>query len=278
MNAIAYFNGGFLAKSEVRVSPDDRGFLFSDGVYEVVRSYGGRLFELDAHLDRLAASLAALRIEGVDVRGLSPVCSELLVRNGLGASDALVYLQVTRGAAPRSHRFPQPPAEPTAYGVAWPFEAAAEEGATAITLPDQRWTRCDIKTIALVPNCLAAQRAHEAAAEEAIFVRDGIALEGTHTNLFAVFRGAVRTPPLTNYILAGITRRVVLELCRSEGVDVQERPILVDELLSADEVFLSGTTTEITPILAVDGRTVGSGRPGPIALRLLGALRARTRD
>lgn len=279
MDTVAYWNGEFLPKSEVRVSPDDRGFLFSDGAYEVVRSYGGRLFELESHLDRLSLSLSAMRIRGVDPAEMSAACFELLRQNGLGDSDALVYLQVTRGVAPRAHRFPDPPARPTVYGTAWRLEAsrAPEEGAGAITVPDQRWARCDIKTVSLVPNCLANQLAHEAAAEEAIFVRDGIALEGTHTNLFAVFRGTVRTAPLTNYVLAGITRRVTLELGRVEGIEVQERPIPVDDLRSADEVFVSGTTTEIMPILALDGRTVGSGRPGPIALRLLGALRARTR-
>ena len=275
----AYFNGEFLARDDVRVSPDDRGFLFSDGVYEVLRAYGGRLFEVERHVNRLARSLAAMRIGGVSAADLAPVFEELLHRNDLSAADALVYLQVTRGAAPRTHRYPDPPVPPTVYAYAWEFspDHAAEDGGRAITVPDQRWARCDIKTVALIPNCMANQEARDAAATEAIFVRDGVALEGTHTNLFAVFRGVVRTSPLTNYILPGVTRAVVLELCGEACFEVIEEPIFVDELYRADEVFIVGTTAEVTPIVDLDGRAVGAGRPGEIALRLAQMLVERAR-
>lgn len=275
----AYFNGEFIPREEVRVSPDDRGFLFSDGVYEVLRSYGGRLFEVQKHVDRLAYSLAAMRIRGVTASDLVPVFEELLVRNDLAGADALVYLQVTRGAAPRTHRYPDPTVPPTVYAYAWAFspDHSPEEGSRAITVPDQRWARCDIKTVALIPNCMANQDASDAAAVEAIFVRDGVALEGTHTNLFAVFRGQVRTAPLTNYILPGVTRAVVLDLCRQAGFEVAEEPIFADELYAADEVFIAGTTAEVTPITDLDGKAIGTGRPGPFSLQLLDGLRARAR-
>ena len=274
-----FLNGEYIPREEAAISPDDRGFLFSDGVYEVVRAYDGRLFELRRHTDRLAASLDALKIRGAREREMGSVCEALLERNGLTDSDALVYLQVTRGAAPRTHRFPSPPVQPTVYACAWAFSPAhpPEEGARVITVPDQRWARCDIKTVGLIPNCLASQAAREAAAEEAIFVRDGVALEGTHTNLFAVFRGAVRTAPLTNYILPGVTRAVVLEMCADLGYEVEEAPILLDELYGANEIFIVGTTAEVTPVTDLDGRAVGAGRPGKTSLRLLDLLRKRAR-
>ena len=273
----AYFNGEFLPREDVRLSPDDRGFLFSDGVYEVLRSYGGRLFERDAHLRRLERSLQAMRIRGLRAFDLANVFDELLQRNDLSAADALIYLQVTRGVAPRSHRFPEPPVPPTVYACAWAYAPAhlPEEGGHAITVADQRWARCDIKTIGLIANCMANEAAHEAAAVEAIFVRDGVALEGTHSNLFAVSRGRIRTAPLNNYILPGVTRRVVLELCGEAGYEVVEEPVFVEELHSADEVFIVGTTAEVTPIVGLDGRTIGTGRPGAFALDLLERLRKR---
>jgi D-alanine transaminase len=274
-----FLNGEYMPREEATISPDDRGFLFSDGVYEVVRAYDGRLFELQRHTDRLAASLDAMNIRGVQARELGDVCEALVERNGLADSDSLVYMQVTRGVAPRTHRFPNPPVEPTVYAYAWAFspEHPPEEGVRAITVPDQRWARCDIKTVGLIPNCLANEAANEAAAAEAIFVRDGVALEGTHTNLFAVFRRIVRTAPLTNYILAGITRAVVLELCAEAGYEVEEVPILLDDVYRANEIFIAGTTAEVTPVTDLDGRTVGAGRPGEISLRLLELLRNRAR-
>ena len=274
-----FLNGDFLPREEAAISPDDRGFLFSDGVYEVARAYDGHLFQLDRHIDRLRRSLHALRIRGTRERELGVVFRELLARNGLTGQDSLVYLQVTRGSAPRTHRFPAPTVEPTIYAHAWAYapQHTPGEGARAITVPDQRWARCDIKTVGLIPNCMASQAAHEAAATEAIFVRDGIALEGTHTNLFAVFRGVVRTAPLTNYILPGVTREVVLEMCAEVGYDVDEVPIPIDDLYRADEIFIAGTTTEVTPVTDLDGHVVGAGRPGEISLRLLELLRNRAR-
>jgi D-alanine transaminase len=267
---IVYFNGAFGPKDEVRVSPDDRGFLFGDGVYEVARTYGGRLFTLKRHLDRLRYSLAQLHITGVDVDGLGGVFQELLDRNELGSRDAMVYFQATRGAAVRSHAFPNPPAKPTMYAYAAPivprFDPA--KGVAAISVADNRWARCDIKSVSLLANCLANQLAAEAGVFEAIFVRDGVALEGSHTSLFAVIDGEVRTAPLTNYVLPGITRGIVLEICREAGIPVRETPIFTHQLAKAEEVFLAGTTTEVLPVVQIDGRPVAAGRPGKTSNRL----------
>lgn len=278
MGQTIYYNGDWRDRDGALLSPDDRGFLFSDGVYEVVRSYGGRPFELDAHLRRLADSLSALRIEGVEAGELATVITPLIERNDLGEADALIYVQVTRGCARRTHRFPDPPVPPTVYATATPFEPEGDPaaGVAAITTSDLRWARCDIKSVSLVANCLASQLAWESLAAEAVLVRDGVALEGTHSNFFGVFGDEVRTAPRSNYILAGITRRVVLELCREDGIKLREAPIYVHELEDADELFLTGTTTEVTPVVNLDGRDVGGGSPGPVALRLLELLRART--
>lgn len=271
-----YFNGRYVAKDEVRLSPDDRGFLFADGIYEVVRSYGGRLFALEEHLGRLADGLAALRIGGVDVAALAGVVQALLHRNGL-AGDALVYLQVTRGAALRRHAFPDPAVPPTVYVAPLPLRPRGDPatGVSVITAPDLRWTRCDIKSIALLPNVLAHQEAVEAGAQEAILVRDGIALEGTATSVFGVFAGEVRTAPRSNYILPGITRRVAIELSREAGIPVVECPIPLQEFRRADELFLAGTTVEIMPVVRLDGRAVSAGRPGAVTRRLAERFRAR---
>ncbi|MEJ2481815.1 MAG: aminotransferase class IV [Gemmatimonadota bacterium] len=278
MPDMVYFNGAYLDRDDVRISPDDRGFLFADGIYEVVRFYGGRPFELEAHMERMRNGLAALRIEGVAPDTIPDIATQLLSRNGLESADAILYLQVTRGAAPRVHHFPDTPAKPTVFLTVRSFTPSVDPaaGCAVITAPDHRWTRCDIKSISLLPNCMAAQDAHERDAHEAVLVRDGVALEGTRSSFFAVIGGEVRTAPRSNYILPGITRAVALELCTAAEIPSAERPVLVEELRGADELFLAGTTTEILPIVKLDGEPVGSGRPGPIASRLAERFRART--
>lgn len=273
---IVYFNGAFVRKDEVRISPDDRGFLFADGVYEVARAYGGRLFELDAHLRRLANGLTALEIGGVEAQDMKAVFLRLLSENGFAQADATIYLQVTRGAAPRTHWFPTTPVPPTVYAEAKPFTPRADPkaGIGVITVPDVRWARCDIKSVALLPNCLANQRARAAGAMEAVFVRDGVALEGTSSSFFAVVDGEVRTAPASNYILPSISRAVVLRLCRDAGLPHRETPVFVEELPQATELFMAGTTLEVMPVVQVDGRPVGAGTPGPVATRLNGMFRA----
>jgi len=279
-NVSVYFNGRYIPKQEVRVSPDDRAFLFADGVYEVIRTYEGRLFRLEEHLARFSRSLCELRISGVDAAGLADVAQELLDRNGLTDGAAKIYLQVTRGAAERTHTFPVEPPPPTVYGAAARVHDCPEErenGFKAILVPDLRWARCDIKSLALLPNVLAAQQASEAGAEEAILVRDGAVTEGSHTNVCAVFDGELVTAPLSNYILPGITRQAVLELCGEVGVPVRLFPILTEQLKRADEIMIVGTTTEVGPVVQVDERRVGDGRPGPVARQLQEAFRELTR-
>lgn len=272
-----YLNGSFVPKDHAHVSVDDRGFLFGDGVYEVVRSYGGRLFELEAHLARLERGLRELRIEGVDA-DFHRIVPELLRLNDMDTRDAVVYMQVTRGVAPRRHAFPVESVNPTSYAAPAPVvpKGDPQVGVDVITVPDVRWARCDIKSVNLLGNCLANQRAQEAGAAEAILVRDGVALEASASSLFGVFDGEVRTAPNSNYILPGITRAVALELCAEAGVRSRETPILFHQLFEADELFLAGTTVELLPVVRVDGRTFGAGTPGPISRQLYSLFALRT--
>lgn len=271
-----FLNGRFLPKTEARISPDDRGFLFADGVYEVIRVYHGRLFEMEAHLERLERSLRELRIHGAEEVDFAGIAESLIERNNLGASDAIVYLQVTRGAAPRKHAFPSADVPPTVYGYASAYDIPfqqLEQGVKAILAPDIRWARCDIKTVSLLPNVLANQQAKEAGALEAVLVRDGAVTEGSHSNFAAVIEGVFVTTPLSNYILGGITRGVVLKLCRKLGIPVREFPILEHELARADEMMLLGTTTEVLPVVQLGENPVGEGQPGPVTRRLQQAFR-----
>ena len=275
---LVYLNGDVLELAQARISPEDRAFLFADGLYEAVLARRGRLLFWDEHERRLRAGLTALRIDFSqcialpEPAALRGVAEGLLRSNQLTTGDALVYLQVSRGAAPRLHAFPEPPVPPTVYMTAraWgghpPVLVAG--GATALTVADTRWARCDIKSTALLPNVLAQQQAKEAGAHEAIFVRDGIALEGSHSNLFAVRAGEVWTYPACNYILDGITRVAVLELAAAMGIPVRLSAIPLADLYAADEVFLTGTTTEVLPVVAVDGRRIGHGLPGPVTAKL----------
>ena len=274
-----YLNGAFLPKSEASISPDDRGFLLADGVYEVTPFYEGVPFGLERHLERLRKGLAWLRID-YDVSDLPEMHQELIARNRLDAADrSMVYLQITRGAAPRTHYFPEDPVSPTvyAYARAWSRPAAEvwDRGFRAATVPDRRWSRVDIKTICLLPNVMAFQAAKDLGADDAILVRDGVAIEGAHQNFWGVFDGVVVTHPITGHILPGITRGVVLEEARGLGLPVEERPIQIEELASADELFFTGTTGEVRPVVEVDGRPVGDGRVGPTTRRLSDAFLAR---
>jgi D-alanine transaminase len=260
---IVYLNGQYLPLEQAHISPMDRGFLYGDAVYEVIRAYRGEPFLLKEHFERLCDSLAKMRMECYTTP-LEEVPKRLLAENGLGGQDALVYLQVTRGAAQRrQHFFPDDDTRATVYGMAWKFSPNPvwhDPGMTVITLPDDRWARCDIKTTALVPNVLGNQRAREVGAHEGIYIRDGALTEGTLSTFWAVFEGEVRTPPLTNYILPGIKRDLTLKLCRQAGIPVHETPIFAHELGSAEEMFISSTPYDIAPIHAIDGRTMPAER------------------
>src|SRR5689334_1110013 len=270
-----FLNGELLPSERAMVSVDDRGFLFADGIYEVTPAYRGALFRMERHLDRMRNGLAELRI-GYDPAPLVDVHNRLIEANGLGDEEvSIVYVQVTRGAAPRAHAFPTTPVRPTVYAYAKAFKRPAsavwEKGYSATTVPDRRWARADIKTIALLPNCLALQAAVEAGTNDALLVKDGVALEGALNNFFAVIDGAVVTHPATNHILHGITREYVLELCFENGLRVEERPIQLEELWLASETFFTGTTTEVRPTVKIDGRPVGDGKVGPVAKKLQAA-------
>jgi D-alanine transaminase len=277
---LCYLNGEFVPRASARISVEDRGFIFGDGVYEVWRAIDGGLFEPERHLARLQHGLRELRIAPPDMatmQGVRAIADRLLAESGLTAGHASVYLEITRGAAPRAHTFPATPVPPTVFMMVnrvVPADELRARGAAAITMPDVRWLRCDIKTVQLLPNVLARQAAADRGATEALLVRDDVLTEGSHTNVFAVVGGALRTHPLTHLVLPGITRAVVLELAASAGIPVDETPIRAADIARVDELFLVGTTTDVMPIVRVDGTTIGGGTPGPITMRLSDALRA----
>jgi len=273
-----YFNGAFLDKDKVSVSPDDRGFVFGDGVYEVLRADHGHLVHADAHFRRLRRSLDHTRIRGVDVDALREAVQALLSKNDLQDRRAKIYLQVTRGAAPRQHAFPDEPTDPTVYATASPHEPPVDkwaQGVKTILHPDQRWARCDIKSTSLLPNVLANQKAMEHDAYEAILVRDGFVTEASHSSVLGVFDGTVVTHPLTNQLLPSVTRSVVLDLCRDLDLPVEESPIPRERLSDVDELMLTGTTTEVMPVVRIGDDPVADGTPGPITRKLQEAFQER---
>jgi D-alanine transaminase len=276
MPELAYLNGKIMPIEEARVPIEDRGYQFADAVYEYFASYKGRLFAVKEHLDRLENSLRAL--------AFPPISRELL-RDAVvgtfqqaGIERAGVYLQISRGVAPRNHAFPseaKPQIVITVRQVPDTPKAYLEKGIAAITVTDIRWGRCDIKTVQLLPNVLAKQQALSAGAQDAIFVSpEGIVREGTASNLFISSGGRLKTHPLTSHILPGITRAVLIDICRKIGVEVEEVFFDNNTLLAADEVFITGTVTEVLSVCRIDGRTIGAGKPGPVAARLRKELEA----
>lgn len=277
--SLLYLNGELVDENEARIPVNDRGFMLADGIYEVIRVFGGKPFELKRHLDRLERSAAALSLTlDPSAEEIGRIAEDLLAREG--ADEAQIYVQVTRGAAPRAHAFPAN-VRPTTLVAIWPVpalpDALLRDGAAAITAPDDRWARGDVKIIGLTANVLARSRAVQAGAYEAIYVRDGYVTEATSCNVFAVFGTTLMTAPRTNYILWGITREVTLELARENGIDVLEAPFRVEQLREADEVFVTGTNSGILPIVTLDGAQVGNGRVGPITRRLMELYEVRTR-
>lgn len=272
---IVYLNGKYVPLDQATVSVEDRGFLFGDGIYEVVRCYGGRPFRLNAHLSRLEHSADGARLPlAPAVANLPEIIERLLAENNL--QDTNFYIQCTRGVAhPRTHAFPAQP-QPLLLVMPQPFYAlppgARTHGVKTITVPDLRWGRCDIKSIMLLPNVMAKTQAREAGAFEAILVRDGVVTEGSSTNVFAVLDGILATHPTGPRILGGITRQVVLSLASDLGLKVRESAFTLEQMYGAEDVFLTSTTAEVLPITQVDGRTIGDGEPGPVTLRLYEAF------
>ena len=273
--SICYLNGEYLPLEQARVPVLDRGFIFGDGVYEVIPAYGGRLFRLPQHLQRLHDSLAAIRIDNPLTDEQWQTLLETLVEKNRagGDNDQSVYLQVTRGVARRDHGFPKD-TRPTVFAMSSPLASAdpqqMQAGVAAITLDDIRWRYCHIKTIALLPNILLKQQALEKGAVEAILVRDGEVTEGSASNIFIVRDGVIRTPAKSERLLPGITRDLIVELARDNGLPCEEGIIREDELHAADEVWLSSSTREILPVTRLDERPVGDGRAGPLWRRMIG--------
>ncbi|MBI3420296.1 MAG: aminotransferase class IV [Proteobacteria bacterium] len=278
MSSIVYLNGQYLLKDEARISPEDRGFIFGDGVYEATRALSGKLFEWPRHAKRLQWSLGELKIKPAIAMGeLEKISLTLLEKNGL-AQEAIVYLQITRGAAPRTHVFPPASVPCTVYLTASAFTPPHDlrkTGARVITVPDQRWTRCDLKTVNLLPAVLAKQQAQEAGAFEAVLTRDGVMIEGAYSSIFGVVNGVIRTHPLNQRILAGVTREVVVEIVRELKLPFEEKPIALAEVPNLSELFLTSSGNDVLPIAALDGNKIGNGMPGPVAQQLYAALAKR---
>ncbi len=276
MPPIAYVNGQFMPLEQAKISIEDRGFQFGDGIYEVVRTYGGVPFRLHDHLLRLEWSAREVSIPVP----LSHAEWEALIREGVQRSESaacLVYIQLTRGVAPRAHLFPSP-SKPTVVVTFRELVDLQRQGAPVITLPDLRWARCSIKSLNLLANVLAKQQANDAGAVEAILVKDGWVTEGCSSNLCLVRDGTLVTPRLSDRLLAGVTRAVVLELAKTIGIVTDEREVHEEELALADELFLIGTTIEVLPVSTLNGVPVGDRTPGPVAQALREAFRSCVRS
>jgi D-alanine transaminase len=269
-----YLNGEWMPMEQARVPVLDRGFIFGDGVYEVIPSYSGHPFRLREHLARLQNSLDGVRIENpCSLQRWEELVREIVSKNPW--EDQGVYLQVTRGVAPRDHAFPKG-VKPSVFMMSNPLTTPApaqrERGVAAVTVADNRWLRCDIKSVSLLANCLLRQAAVDAGAAEAVLLREGMLTEGSASNIFLVKDGVIITPPKSNFILPGITYDVVIELARANRMPLEIRQVSEAEVRGADELWLTSSTKEVLPISTLDGKPVGhgagAGKPGPVAARM----------
>ena len=272
-----YLNGKFMPIEEATIPVLDRGFIFGDGVYEVIPVYSRRAFRLSEHLKRLQSSLDGIRLPNPHSEAeWSKLISELIARNA--GEDQYLYLHITRGVAKRDHAFPQPPVQPTVFMMSSPLLHPAAEllasGVSAVTATDNRWLRCDIKAISLLPNVLLRQLAVDAGCAETILLRheadsgDDFITEGAASNIFLIKNNVLHAPPKNNLMLPGITYDVVLELAAADHIAFEVRKIGKDELFGADEILLTSSTREVMPITTLDGKAVGNGKPGPMFARL----------
>ncbi|MFM9887597.1 MAG: D-amino acid aminotransferase [Burkholderiales bacterium] len=267
-----YLNGEWVPLERATVSVLDRGFIFGDGVYEVIPVYGRCPFRLPEHLARLQASMDGIRLSNpYTAEAWSALIGKLVEQHEW--ADQSVYVQVTRGVAPRNHAFPKN-AKPTVFIMTGPLSVPSREerdnGVDAITLNDYRWIRCNIKSTALLANCMLKQAAVEAGCAEAILLRDGFLTEGSSTNIFVVKGGMLLAPPKSHLILPGITYDVVIELARAHGMPIEVRPVSESEVRSAEELWLSSSTKEVLAITRLDGKPVGNGKPGPMYRKMAG--------
>ena len=270
-----YLNGEWMPIEQAKIPVLDRGFIFGDGVYEMIPSYSGHPFRLREHLLRLQSSLDAVRIVNPCSLGRwDALVREIVAKNPW--EDQVVYLQVTRGAAPRNHAFPEG-VKPTVFMMANPLvtppQSQRDHGVAAVTVADNRWLRCDIKSVSLLANCLLRQTAVDQGAAESVLLRDGMLTEGSASNIFLARNGVILTPPKTNFILPGITYDVVIELARANRLPLEIRQVSEAEVRQADELWLTSSTKEVLPISTLDGKPVGhgekAGKPGPVAARMV---------
>lgn len=278
MSRIAYVNGRYVPKAEASVHIEDRGYQLADGIYEVVYVSEGRMVDEALHLDRMERSLREIRVRVPMARAaLQHVLREVMRRNRL--RNGLLYLQVSRGVAPREHVFPSVPVAPAIVVTAKPMKAipadAAQNTGTAITLPDERWARCDIKSTGLLANVLARQTAKERGATEAILIdADGMVTEGAATNIWIVdASGVLRTRALSHAILPGCTRGALIGILEAQGIAFEERPFTAEELKLAREVFVTSASSFVKAMLKVDGRAIGDGAVGAVTRRLFDLFR-----
>jgi D-alanine transaminase len=271
-----YLNGEYIPLAEAKVSVLDRGFIFGDGVYEVIPIYNRKPFRLEQHLQRLQSNLDAIRITNpFDKQQWSEIFDQVI--NANEPAHQSLYMQITRGVAKRDHAFPEK-VTPTIFVMVNPLQetddSAFNKGISAITLDDIRWQYCNIKAIALLPNVLLKQTAIDDGAQEAILLRNGEVTEGSASNIFIVSQGVIKTPPKTSFLLPGITRDLVVELAKNNGLAIKETGFSGTELQSADEIWITSSTKEVMPVLRLDDKLVGNGQPGPVTCKMFDIFQA----
>ncbi|HZN26456.1 MAG TPA: D-amino acid aminotransferase [Burkholderiales bacterium] len=270
MSEIVYLNGEYMPLEQARIPVLDRGFIFGDGVYEVIPVYSRHPFRLPQHLARFERSHEAIRIKNpLTDAEWARLVNDLIARNS--GDDQSIYLQVTRGVAKRDHAFPQD-TKPTVFGMSsslsTPSKATVEAGIPAITAVDYRWLKCDVKSTSLLGNCLLRQAAADAGAIEVVMFRDGFLTEGSSSNVFAIKNGTILATPKNNLVLPGITYDVVIELAQAHAVPLEVRPITEAEVRAADELWVTSSTKEVLAVTSLDGKAVGTGKPGPVFRRM----------
>ena len=272
MTDTVYLNGSFLPLAQATIPVLDRGFMFGDGVYEVIPVYNGQAFRLDEHIQRLEASLAAVRIRNPLTAAAWRDMLQQLIAENAALQDQSLYLQITRGVAPRDQAFPPASVAPTVFAMSMalqtPAAALVQSGVAAITALDIRWDRCNIKAISLLANVLLRQQAVDEAVAETIMLREGMLTEGSSTNVFVVAQGQLLAPPKSQHMLTGVTYDVILELAAAHGIASVVAPVSEAQLRSADEIWITSSTKEILAIITLDGRSVGQGQPGPLFQRM----------
>ena len=268
MNTFAFFKDNIIQRSKMSISPDDRGYLLGDGIYEVMRLHNHNIWAYDLHYQRLVRSLQEVSISYPQISNLHNIINELIRLNGVGEGHQKIYIQITRGDAPRIHRFPSPPVVPNCYVEISDFPLATSKmnnGISVITSEDIRWLRCDIKSINLLPNVMLNQKAFELGADEVFLVRNGVITEGTHNNIFGVKNNTLYTHPVNNLILKGVTRSLILEIAAKENINVLETPISLQEINDFEEFFVCGTGAILFPVTKINNLVVGDGKVGKMS-------------